>query len=74
MPLTPDDLTRLLEAIDSHIYWQLSDRQSRNAGAVTDPGSDDTDTVLEIKAYRSLADTLQALLTSASPQPVDPFA
>jgi len=41
--LKPEQLQLLDEALDSHAYWQLSDEQYRDDGAVVDPGSDDPD-------------------------------
>jgi hypothetical protein len=51
--LTSDQVSMLREAIDSHIYWQLSEPIYRRNGDVADPGSDDPDAATEIQAYRS---------------------
>jgi hypothetical protein len=40
--LTDDDIALLVEALDSHEYWQLSDPTWRHSGAVILP-SDDPD-------------------------------
>jgi hypothetical protein len=42
----------LLDAIDSHIYWQLADPDNRNDGAVIDDTPD-------IEVYRALEARLQ---------------
>jgi hypothetical protein len=56
--LTDDQIAILTEAIDSHVYWQLSDETYRRDGYVEGPGSDDEDTAATITAYRALADEL----------------
>lgn len=38
--LTPDEVDLLIEALDSHEYWQLSDPTWRNSGYVIVPGED----------------------------------
>jgi len=54
MKLTTKQRQQLIEAIDSHIYWQLSDAGFRNDGAVIDPGSHDPETVAEIEEFEKL--------------------
>jgi hypothetical protein len=58
MTLTPAQITQIVEAIDSHIYWQLSDERYRANGAVLEPGSDDPDVAAEIAALETLQDKL----------------
>jgi hypothetical protein len=58
LDLSPEDLGRLLAALDSHVYWQLSDRHYRNDADVLAPGSDDPEQAVEIAACRALADRL----------------
>lgn len=41
--LNTDAATTLREALESHVYWQLSDQHYRNNGFVIAPGSDDPD-------------------------------
>jgi hypothetical protein len=53
--LTREDLNRILAALDSHVYWQLSDQHYRSDAAVLDPGSDDPEHAAEMAAYRELA-------------------
>ena len=48
LELTRDDLDRILAALDSHVYWQLSDQHYRNDASVLDPGSDDPEQAVEI--------------------------
>lgn len=61
LTLTRDDLDLLVEALDSHAYWQLSDDQYRNDGAVLPPGSDDDDNARAIAE----CDRLSEVLTNA---------
>jgi hypothetical protein len=56
--LNREQITRLVEAIDSHIYWQLSDERYRANGAVREPGSDDPEAAAEIVACEALQDAL----------------
>jgi hypothetical protein len=58
MTMTPEEITKIVEAIDSHIYWQLSDEWYRANGAVLEPGSDDPDVAAEIAAFEALQDKL----------------
>lgn len=58
--LTDDQIAMLQDAIDSHVYWQLSDEQHRSDGAVIQPGSDDEETAAAIAAFQALADDLSA--------------
>ena len=58
--LSQDDVDRLISALDSHVYWQLSDQNYRNDGFVLDPGSDDAEHATEIAACEELASRLQA--------------
>jgi hypothetical protein len=55
LDLSRDDLDRILAALDSHVYWQLSDQHYRNDADVMDPGSDDPEQATEIAACRGLA-------------------
>jgi hypothetical protein len=58
IPLSSKQVSMLREAIDSHIYWQLSEPVYRLNGDVADPGSDDPDAATEIQAYRELDEFL----------------
>ena len=58
MTLTKSQKEQIIEAIDSHVYWQLSDHLYRANGAVLEPGSDDPEVVREILAYQALQDAL----------------
>jgi hypothetical protein len=57
--LSGANLDLLIEALDSHIYWQLSDERYRNNGYVYDPGSDDDESAAEIKAANKLLARLE---------------
>ena len=45
--LSPDEITLLVEALDSHEYWQLSESNERNSGysTVEDGANEDIDAV-----------------------------
>ena len=58
MTLTQAQRMQIVEAIDSHIYWQLSDDRYRANGAVLEPGSDDPAVAAEIVAFEALQDEL----------------
>jgi hypothetical protein len=59
--LTRDQLALLVEALDSHIYWQLSDEHYRNSGFVYGKGSDDPRSRREIRTSERLLSRLEAL-------------
>jgi hypothetical protein len=56
--LSREDLDRIVAALDSHVYWQLSDQHYRNDADVIDPGSDDPEQAAEIASCRQLAERL----------------
>ena len=58
--LSEKDLDLLVEALDSHVYWQLSDQHYRSNADVLEPGSDDPEQAAEIEACLELADKLRA--------------
>jgi hypothetical protein len=58
MTLTQAQVMQIVAAIDSHIYWQLSDDRYRANGAVIEPGSDDPAVAEEIVALEALQDQL----------------
>lgn len=58
MTLTHSQKIDIIEAIDSHIYWQLSDEWYRANGAVLPPGSDDPQIAAKIAACEALQDEL----------------
>jgi hypothetical protein len=59
LPLDTDDLRLLIDALDSHVYWQLSDREYRRDGLVHPPGADDPKTAELIVRAQALADRLR---------------
>lgn len=61
MVLTAEELTLLCEALDSHVYWQLSDGHYRNNGYVCEPGSDDAVAAAAIRAANALEEKLRAI-------------
>jgi hypothetical protein len=63
--LSRDDLALILEALDSHRYWQLSDEVYRNSGDVFDHGSDDEEKREQIRAVEALEARLEAELELA---------
>jgi hypothetical protein len=68
LTLTDEQIAMLTEAIDSHVYWQLSDEHYRRDGAVDEPGSDDADTAETIAQYRALADDLAGTDADTCPE------
>jgi hypothetical protein len=60
--LKTEEIEILLSALDSHVYWQLSDQKYRNSGFVHEPGSDDEDTAAEIVEAVGLSDRLRKLI------------
>jgi hypothetical protein len=73
VPLASEDIWRILEALDSHEYWQLSEPTWRHSGAVILPSDDESlwedrpeptdeerDTISEIERCRALADHLRS--------------
>jgi len=60
MKLTEAQIGQLVDAIDSHIYWQLSEHVYRANGVVLQPGSDDPDVAKEIVRFEALQDALIA--------------
>jgi len=72
--LTNADISLIIEALDSHEYWQLSDPTWRHSGAVILPSDDGTRwadrpalndeeqaAISEIERCRALADRLRPL-------------
>lgn len=53
--LNTDALSTIRDALESHVYWQLSDPQYRNNGYVLAPATDDSDKLQEIVACCELA-------------------
>lgn len=74
-PLTNAEISLIIEALDSHEYWQLSDPTWRHSGAVILPSDDlslweqhrpapndeERDAISEIERCRALADRLRSL-------------
>ncbi len=50
LDLTPDEITLLIEALDSHEYWQLSEPHERDSGYSTVKDGEN----VEIDAVRAL--------------------
>jgi hypothetical protein len=62
LQLTPDELALICEALDSHIFWQLSDPQYRDDGNVRSPGSDVIEKATLIAEASALLSRLEPLL------------
>ena len=62
--LTDGELELLLDALDSHKYWQLSDAHYRSRGYVLDPGADDPEAVNAIGECDALASKLAGQATT----------
>ena len=61
LEISSGDLNRIIEALDSHVYWQLSEQHYRSNADVLEPGSDDPEVAAEIEACRELADRMNAV-------------
>jgi hypothetical protein len=74
VPLTSEDISLIVEALDSHEYWQLSDPTWRHSGAVIlasddeflweqrpAPSDEEREAISEIERCRALADRLRSL-------------
>ena len=81
LTLTADDISEILEALDSYKYWELGRDLPRNNGAVfipgddlgaadpywsTEPTEDDAVAIDAVRASRRLAARLQDLLSDRS--------
>lgn len=60
--LNTDALSTFRDALESHVYWQLSDLQYRNNGYVHAPASDDPVKVSEIVACCEIAREIDNVL------------
>lgn len=60
--ITSDELYLIVEALDSHAYWQLSDPLYRNSGFVMGPGSDDPEQKRLLDATNELHEKLEPML------------
>lgn len=60
--LTADELALVCNALDSHVYWQLSEPEFRSSGLVSGPGSDEPDDADQITAANTLLGRLGAQL------------
>jgi hypothetical protein len=60
--LDPQELALICDALDSHIYWQLSDDHYRRDGHVREPGSDDADQAAELQRTEALLRRLQTVV------------
>lgn len=58
IPLTLAEIRLLLDGLDSHVYWDLSDEACRSSGFVVGDGSDDPEHRAEILRARDLAQRL----------------
>jgi len=64
--LTTDEVNLITSALDSHVYWQLSDEDNRNDGAVVDEDADaDDEHADERKQARALESRLADLVKEA---------
>jgi hypothetical protein len=70
--LTEAQLHLIAEALDSHVYWQLSSPQYRHDATVIAPGSDDGESVEEIRSVLDLVDRLEVALGQPITRPIGP--
>jgi hypothetical protein len=66
LSFTAEELDLLAEALDSHKYWQLSDKDRRDSGFVREPLTD------EERECDRLEDRIRAELKEP-PEPADPL-
>lgn len=59
---TPEELGLVCDALDSHIYWELSDTGCRNSGYVDGPGAGDDETAAMISEAEALQIRLEEVL------------
>ena len=59
--LTTDELHLVLEGLDAHRYYELSDPNYRDSGFIRDPGSDDPENAETIRAVDALEARLEKL-------------
>lgn len=64
--VTPEELELLLDALGSHIYWQVSDLRYRHDANVRDPGSDDPEKQQAYRQARALEEKLEQLRPRSS--------
>ena len=62
--LTKGEIELIIEALDSHVYWQLSDTVYRREGYVREPGAEDPQRAAEIVRAERLSEKLAAILRS----------
>jgi len=65
--LTKSEIELLIEALDSHVYWQLSEAEFRHDGTVWEPGSRDPENAAEIVRSERLSARLSAVLDRVDP-------
>jgi hypothetical protein len=63
--LTVADIQVLLDGLDSHVYWDLSDDDCRSSGFVVGDGSSVPEHPAEIRRVRALMDRLEAACRGA---------
>lgn len=63
--LSTTQMALIVEALDSHMYWQLSEPLYRNDGFVLSPGSDDPDDAASIKQAEILQTFIEAAQRTA---------
>lgn len=61
--LTADELALVVAALDSHVYWQLSDPNDRDSGFVHGDGNAEPEAAQEIRDATALQDRLASLLS-----------
>ena len=66
---TRRDLAVLIDALDSHAYWQLSEPEFRDSGYVRPPGSRDAAVAEAIRECNAIDKRLHALLVAAPHAP-----
>ncbi len=70
--LSREQLIILIEALNSHVYWQLSEPEFRRDGFVDHPGSKDADDARAIGAALRLSEHLQDICDNTYTEPEKP--
>lgn len=70
--LSADEIGLLREALDSHMYWQLSSEDNRDSGYVVDIDAEDEDTRDELREAERLEEALAKVQAEIVEAVIDP--
>jgi len=69
LTLTAKELELVRDALDSHVYWQLSEEPYRRDGHVVPPGTEDPQAAADIAGAHALIDRLDGELRALRGSP-----